>query len=167
MMLGADKVCRPSSGGCDPAETCDGQSPSCPPDDRSSVGAVCANNSNGCLLDAFCDGSSSSCPPQYQAPDGTGCADPIIATFPPCTYDEPCGNVPHKRVVTRVDRFFKCVGGTCGIEDITLYKTCPNRNTDGTFCNDGSVCGARCGGGTCSQRIQLVCPPDAGCYCAG
>ncbi|HYS05128.1 MAG TPA: hypothetical protein VEW47_08035, partial [Candidatus Dormibacteraeota bacterium] len=53
-------VCRASGGECDPAESCNGTSTSCPADVRSAAGTSCTSDGNPCTLDQ-CDGSSASC----------------------------------------------------------------------------------------------------------
>jgi hypothetical protein len=55
--------CRPSSGGCDPAEVCLGSATTCPPDMNAPSGAVCrASTDLMCDPLESCDGASTACP---------------------------------------------------------------------------------------------------------
>ncbi len=58
----SDTECRPSAGGCDPAETCDGTTAACPPDKIASMGAVCRIAAGLCDVPEICDGVSVACP---------------------------------------------------------------------------------------------------------
>lgn len=109
-------ACRPSTGFCDPAETCDGSAPSCPADGFRASGTVCAPASGACDLDdtcnatgacvvnvqpssfvcrgavdacdvaETCDGASTACPPNGFAPIDTVCA-PASGV---CDVDDTC-----------------------------------------------------------------------------
>src|SRR5437867_3634301 len=63
----AGTPCRASAGPCDPAETCNGTSTTCPADARSPTGTSCTSDGNPCTLDQ-CDGTSVNC----QHPAGNG-----------------------------------------------------------------------------------------------
>lgn len=55
--------CRPSSGGCDVAELCDGRGASCPSDGVEPAGLSCrASTDPSCDPEEVCDGASSACP---------------------------------------------------------------------------------------------------------
>src|SRR5205807_10432325 len=60
--LASATVCRPGSGSCDAAESCDGASPSCPADAPASAGTVCNGPSGPCENPATCSGASFTCP---------------------------------------------------------------------------------------------------------
>ncbi|MDI7269650.1 MAG: hypothetical protein QME96_16805, partial [Myxococcota bacterium] len=55
-------ACRPSVGFCDPAETCDGVSPFCPPNDPAAMNGVPCDDGDDCTendvcLGGFCTGT--------------------------------------------------------------------------------------------------------------
>src|SRR5262249_60447207 len=58
----AGTVCRPAVGFCDAAESCTGQSPTCPPDVAATSGKPCRPAAGDCDLADVCDGTSKSCP---------------------------------------------------------------------------------------------------------
>lgn len=64
-------VCRPSAGGCDFAETCDGVRRSCPDDAKST--AVCRAPAGVCDAAEVCDGVSDACPADALKPSGAEC----------------------------------------------------------------------------------------------
>src|SRR5438552_15036733 len=69
----AGTVCRASAGVCDPAETCDGTSPSCPADAKSPPGTVCRPVAGVCDVAETCDGTSPTCPADAFASAATQC----------------------------------------------------------------------------------------------
>src|SRR5262249_33033392 len=66
-------VCRTSAGVCDVAESCDGVGNECPPDVKST--AVCRPSGGQCDVAEHCDGFNPNCPADALVPDGTACDD--------------------------------------------------------------------------------------------
>src|SRR5262249_43236774 len=58
----AGTVCRPAAGACDAAESCTGQSTTCPPDGAATSGTPCRPAAGDCDLAEVCDGTSKTCP---------------------------------------------------------------------------------------------------------
>jgi photosystem II stability/assembly factor-like uncharacterized protein len=71
--LPATKVCRPSAGSCDLAETCDGTSLACPADGFASATTVCRASGGACDVAETCSGSSAACPADKLASASTVC----------------------------------------------------------------------------------------------
>src|SRR2546426_829305 len=78
--------CRTGSGDtCDPAETCDGTSKSCPADVVTSSGTVCRAAAGECDLAETCSGvAGQACPSDAKKANGTACTD----DGNPCTIDQ-------------------------------------------------------------------------------
>jgi len=55
-------ICRGSEGACDPAESCNGSTPTCPVDALSPTGTVCRPATGECDRAESCSGTSPSCP---------------------------------------------------------------------------------------------------------
>jgi hypothetical protein len=66
--------CRASAGDCDVAETCDGVSPLCPPDLKST--AVCRPSAGACDVAESCNGVDNDCPADTLQPSGEVCRAP-------------------------------------------------------------------------------------------
>jgi len=66
-------VCRPSAGDCDPAESCNGFSNDCPADAKRPNGFVCRAAAGTCDVAETCDGVSNACPADVLVPNGTVC----------------------------------------------------------------------------------------------
>ncbi|MBI1827008.1 MAG: hypothetical protein HY287_01560 [Planctomycetes bacterium] len=72
----AGTTCNASTGPCDPAEACTGQSGSCPADTGFSVGNQCRASTGPCDPAEDCDGTSAACPADVhitQCISGDGC----------------------------------------------------------------------------------------------
>ncbi len=69
----AGTVCRASTGGCDPAETCTGTSAACPADALAAAGAVCRAATGACDVAETCAGGTAACPADVLASAGTTC----------------------------------------------------------------------------------------------
>ncbi len=82
-------VCRASAGSCDPAETCDGSSTTCPADVLEPVGTLCRAAAGLCDLAETCDGGSVNCPADAREPFGTVCR----ASIDECDPQEECDGV--------------------------------------------------------------------------
>ena len=186
----AGTTCRASGGECDPAETCNGASTSCPADARSPAGTGCTSDGNPCTLDQ-CDGSSVSC--QHPAGNaGTTCrasggecdpaetCDGVSSVCPvdrkstalcrpaagACDVAESCNGVSNDCPPDAV-----APGGTvCGLPadqcDAVdscdgVNKTCPDRKApSGTPCEDGDICTF---GDSCDGNG--TCQPGSGDIC--
>ncbi|MBN2498407.1 MAG: hypothetical protein JXR96_27700 [Deltaproteobacteria bacterium] len=66
-------LCRASAGDCDPAEYCDGASPTCPLDAREPDTTVCRISAGDCDPAEYCDGASATCPSDAREPDTVVC----------------------------------------------------------------------------------------------
>src|SRR3569623_546306 len=55
-------VCRNSTGACDPAEYCTGNSSTCPADLLAASATVCRNATGVCDIVEYCSGGSATCP---------------------------------------------------------------------------------------------------------
>jgi hypothetical protein len=66
-------VCRPASGPCDVAETCDGRTTECPPDAIFDDHTVCRSGSGPCDIEERCTGASKTCPADRAMPSGAVC----------------------------------------------------------------------------------------------
>ncbi len=82
-------VCRVSVGACDVAETCDGQSDTCPPDAVQPGGTVCRAVAGACDVTEVCDGESPLCPANVVAQSGSVCR----AKSGACDVDEVCNGL--------------------------------------------------------------------------
>jgi hypothetical protein len=69
----AGTECRASSGPCDPAEVCDGTSPTCPDDVLHGDTHVCRPASGACDVAEVCSTGTASCPADGFAATGTAC----------------------------------------------------------------------------------------------
>ncbi|MBM4371632.1 MAG: hypothetical protein FJ098_08255 [Deltaproteobacteria bacterium] len=58
----AGALCRPSAGGCDLEEVCDGAAAECPADEVEEAGIVCQASDGPCDVTDTCDGASPLCP---------------------------------------------------------------------------------------------------------
>src|SRR4029077_1101857 len=67
----AGTLCRSAAGVCDLAESCDGTSPTCPADAKSTD--VCRSAAGICDVAESCDGVSNDCPADSFVPAGTEC----------------------------------------------------------------------------------------------
>ncbi|HEX2881339.1 MAG TPA: carbohydrate-binding protein, partial [Polyangiaceae bacterium] len=158
----AGYACRPSTGGCDPAETCAGSGGNCPADIISPVGTTCRAAGGICDIAEVCNGVSGLCPTDEKvgagstcrsatggcdAPEfcsGTSAVCPADALRPPGTSCRPSTGV--------CDTAETCSGAS---------DLCP---TD-SLAASGTVCRAAVAGGcdvaeTCSGASAL-CPADA------
>ena len=72
-LVPAGTTCRPSAGACDVAETCTGESATCPADGFASATTVCRPSTGGCDAAGVCTGQSTECPPDSPAAAGTVC----------------------------------------------------------------------------------------------
>jgi len=61
-LVSSGTVCRASTGGCDPQETCNGTSGACPANVILPAGATCRASGGICDIAETCDGTSGTCP---------------------------------------------------------------------------------------------------------
>jgi hypothetical protein len=162
--------CRASAGACDVAETCNGVSPLCPADAKST--AVCRADAGQCDVAAeSCDGVSNDCPADAFEPAGTSCGS---ASDTECTNPDTCNG-----------------SGTCQANDEPATATCGDAGTECTnqdFCNGSGSCtdngfktsGIACsdsnactqtdqcnGSGQCVGSNPVVCTASDQCHVAG
>jgi len=122
-------VCRASAGDCDVAETCTGDSETCPADAKSTD--VCREASGDCDIVESCDGVADDCPVDSFQPEETSCSNGLF-----CNVGETC------------DGAGVCTGGSkrdCSISDILGINTCDNNPDNNIFTWDSrnaftSVC---------------------------
>ncbi|MEM9074678.1 MAG: hypothetical protein AAGE52_39650, partial [Myxococcota bacterium] len=155
----AAAVCRPSAGGCDVPERCDGTSTECGSDEVV-PGSVCRPRWGNCDVEEYCDGIDSQCPDDAHMPYGTTCrAGEDTCTDWVCdgtTAD--CASYGNERL-----RFWQ--PSTSGRHDICR----PSRGGCDPVenCGDMDVCppdiaqpnGSPCEGGTC---LAGECVPPGG-----
>ena len=130
-------VCRSSAGVCDPAETCNGTSTSCPSDSLASSSQQCRSascqSSNTAILPAFCSGSSAACPAQQTESCGA-----VVCTNSACpgscTLDSQCspGNY--------------CESPECFPKKDNGEGCGKSNECTSNFCADGVCCNSACGG---------------------
>ena len=87
--VSAARVCRPSAGICDAAETCDGSSLQCPANALASPGTTCRASAGACHIAEACMGTSAACPADTLTPVGTTCRASVGA----CDVAEACTGV--------------------------------------------------------------------------
>ncbi|MBW2703747.1 MAG: hypothetical protein JRF33_23255 [Deltaproteobacteria bacterium] len=68
-----DRICRNSTGPCDPEENCDGSNADCPVDLLDDGSLECRPSQGDCDPAEFCDGSSAGCPSDTRADLGDAC----------------------------------------------------------------------------------------------
>jgi hypothetical protein len=159
--LPTTKVCRPSAGACDIAETCTGSSVACPADALAPAATVCRPSAGACDIAETCNGTSATCPADTFVPAATVCrpstgvcdvaetctgssaACPVDAFVPPTTVCRPSTGV--------CDVAETCTGSSA---------VCPLD----AFARPGTVCRPSAGAcdvaETCSGS-SVTCPADA------
>ncbi|KDO20959.1 hypothetical protein SPRG_14051 [Saprolegnia parasitica CBS 223.65] len=138
----ARTTCRPSTGGCDVAETCSGSSGTCPPDKFANKGARCAGTSTG----GACDGQD--------VCDGNGqCIDIYLPSTTVC-----------RKAASTCDVAESCTGsaGACPADAYASAHTpCVGALNSG-FCDDQDYCD---GNGKCVDKFKsstVVCRAATG-----
>ncbi|MBX7190962.1 MAG: hypothetical protein K1X94_02835 [Sandaracinaceae bacterium] len=149
-------LCRPATGPCDRAETCDGTSTACPADELVRAGDVCRPAVGGCDVAESCTGTSPGCPVDAFVPAGTACdggsCDGLGGCSTSCVPGSPCGTGDPCSVAT----------WDCGPARCVVRSAAP----PSTVCRPASGACDRvetCGGST-------TCPPDtfsSGVECRG
>ncbi len=133
----AGTVCRSSAGVCDPAETCDGVTTTCPADAKTPAGTECRASTGECDPHEVCDGVSNSCPADTKSPAGTVCTD----DGNPCTVDQCNGtSVTCQHTVGNAGTVCRPAAGDCDIAEVCsgTSATCPvdAKVPAGTACTD-------------------------------
>jgi hypothetical protein len=119
-------VCRPIGGPCDVAESCTGQSGTCPPDDFV-TGGVCRPAGGDCDLPESCDGSGPACPPDLKS---TASCRPSLGQCDPAESCDGSGNNCPPDVSTPD-------GSSCNDGDqCTTGDTCQGGDCSGAFTDD-------------------------------
>lgn len=160
--VAAGTTCRASVGLCDAAETCDGTSPSCPPDAPSPAGAVCRASTSTCDAVEQCDGVSTTCPPDAAANAGVVCR----ASAGPCDVAESCDGVSTACPAdagANAGTICRAANGVCDVAE-ACDGTSPACPAD-VGANAGTVC--RPANGVCDvaeacDGTSPACPPDLG-----
>ena len=153
--------CRPSVGICDPAETCDGVTPTCPADSFEPPTVICRAASSGelCDIDEFCDGVTADCPSDSIQPNGAVCRSAAGVCDVAETCDGATKTCPTDVVVSAG---VQCRGsaGVCDVAEQCdgVSPNCPVDSFD-----TGTVC--RGSAGVCDVEESCNgsgpnCPPD-------
>src|SRR5438128_2990310 len=149
-------VCRASAGMCDPAETCDGLNPTCPPDAKSV--AVCRAAAGECDLAESCDGVSNDCPSDAKKASGTACT----SDGNPCTLDQ-CNGTSNacQHPAGNAGTVCRASAGNCDVaETCTGSSTvCPADafKPSGTICRDSA---GQCDVAEACTGSSGACPAD-------
>ncbi|MBI5481607.1 MAG: hypothetical protein HY906_22310, partial [Deltaproteobacteria bacterium] len=174
--LAGGTTCRPATGECDPAETCDGTSTACPPDAFKAAGVPCTDDGNPCTADA-CDGAGACLHPAGNA--GTVCRAAVGA----CDVAETCtGTSAACPADAFVDASVQCRAPSCSGDVATLAANCTGAGPDcppvqtqpcAPYSCAGQVCGGTClVDGDCRPADYCsagICRPKAplGAACGG
>lgn len=171
-LVGAGTTCRPSAGECDVAETCDGESPTCPMDAFEPTGTSCSagfcdglgtcsdsctpgadcSTGNPCETGTIdCSGGTPVCTRSGNAPNGTSCGTTENGPFGSCGgFSSTCDETgTRSRTITR----YECASGSCQSMNETDTESC-SRSTGGTSCGSTMTTSwSSCGGfsGTCDE----------------
>jgi len=129
----AGDVCRPLTGICDIAETCDGVNPACPGDSFEPPAVVCRAASSGelCDVDELCDGSTANCPADAIQPNGAICRGAAGA----CDIAETCDGVGKfcpSDTLALVGTECRAVAGVCDVAEVCngVSANCPANGFD-------------------------------------
>jgi hypothetical protein len=160
--LPSSTVCRASTGGCDPAETCTGSAPDCPADLKSAAGTVCRASAGVCDVAETCTGASSACPADSKVAAGTVCRAAVAGG---CDIAESCdgnGAACPADVVVVAGTVCRASAGACDPAEACtgLSNACPANSLSAA----GTVC--RASGGVCDVAetctgASATCPNDA------
>jgi len=135
-------VCRPSSGPCDPEETCSGSSASCPANVVSKALQPCRPSVGPCDSPEYCDGVSSSCPADTFVKAGTQCRGGFKF---PCVKPEFCDGVSSNCPLVLLNSSNVCrpSRGPCDVPETCsgISVRCPSDLfLSGTSCGNGQTC---------------------------
>jgi hypothetical protein len=160
--------CRPAgASGCDAAEYCTGESPTCPADGVAPVGTVCRERAAGALCDRVeeCDGVSNSCPPDRPEPQGTQCHASTGPCDPSATCDGTGFSCPNRPLPAGT--VCKPAGpGGCDPADVCDGSSGACK---AVYSQEGSPCiadGLRCTSDACNAQGLCVAtriPDDSAC----
>ena len=151
--------CRASTGVCDVAETCTGDSATCPVDAKKSAGTECRASEGSCDIAEVCDGSAVACPNDVKQPQGHECR----ASAGECDVAETCnGSSPTCPADAKQPSGTACTddGNVCTLDQCDgTNVTCQHPAG-----NAGTVC--RTAAGECDldetcTGSGAACPADA------
>jgi hypothetical protein len=158
-------VCRATTGACDVAETCDGQSSACPSDRRQSSGFVCRSSTGPCDQAEACDGASVACPPDALQPAGTACR----AASGLCDVTDTCNGTSAVCPDVKKPEGTSCRAGSCSNDPGGSTATPAAKCDAGGACvnqGSGGSCGTYlCGGNQCKMTCTSTSECFTGNYC--
>jgi len=129
-----DTECRPTSGACDVAETCDGVSLVCPADLIVTSETICRPSVGACDAEELFDGISAECPIDVAAPEGTVCREAAEGSCDETEYcsgtSTTCPNDLSAPEGTTCGNYF-CSGGS---------PVCPTSCASHADCANGTLC---------------------------
>lgn len=129
-----DTECRPASGACDVAETCDGTSLVCPADQIVTSETVCRPSVGACDAEELCDWISAECPIDLAAPEGTVCREAAEGS---CDETEYCSGTS----TTCPSDLSAPPGTTCGNYLCSgASPVCPTSCASHADCATGTLC---------------------------
>jgi hypothetical protein len=159
-ILSAGRVCRPSAGVCDVAETCTGTSAACPADGFAPATTVCRPASGVCDVEERCTGTSAACPADGFLPATTECraSAGVCDVAERCTGTSAACPADYFAPATTVCR---ASVGPCDVEErcTGTSAACP---VDG-FAPATTVCRPASGPCDAAERCtgtSAACPPD-------
>ena len=150
-------VCRATTGPCDPEETCDGSSTTCPADALEPDTTVCRPSAGLCDPEEMCDGASAGCPTDDREPGGTVCR----PSTDECDPQEECDGV----AALCPSDSFKPDGEACTDDGLLCSNdTCQTGVCSHTAKTGGTVC--RVSTDECDPQEEcdgaaLTCPADS------
>src|SRR5581483_443850 len=110
----AGTVCRGVAGPCDVAETCDGETGTCPADSFLDASTVCRAAAGPCDVPETCTGGGPACPADHLQPAGATCR----AADDPCRLEDVCtGTTAACPVGARTQKNFEAI--SCAFERTT------------------------------------------------
>ncbi|MDX2169815.1 MAG: right-handed parallel beta-helix repeat-containing protein [Deltaproteobacteria bacterium] len=156
--LKSSAACRPAVDVCDAAESCDGVGNDCPADAKNS--GVCRASAGACDLAESCDGVADACPADVLVAANTVCR----AAAGVCDLAETCdGAAPNCPTDAKSSAVCRASAGACDVAESCdgSGDVCPNDTLqpDGTACGDGAFCN---GAEQCQAGVcQSGTPPCA------
>jgi hypothetical protein len=153
-------ACRPATGTCDVAESCNGAQAGCPADGFVVASSICRPVAGGCDVEEQCTGAGPDCPAEVLVASGTVCR----ALTSACDLTESCdGTSPACPVDAFAPVTAGCGPGVSGVCDAPDH--CSGTSAD---CVDTYLSGVECrsASGACDAPefcagSATSCPPDA------
>lgn len=170
--VAAGPTCRPTSGPCDVAETCNGTSPSCPADSFMPSTTVCRASTGACDAAESCTGASAGCPADVFLPATTTCR----AVAGTCDAEEKCTGTSAAcpaDAVLPATTVCRLAASQCDLAETCdgSSAACPVDLIKGdlTVCNDGNACTQldRCQDGVCVGENPVSCTALDACHEVG